>query len=165
MGNVKWEKTKFDVCCLRFDVNFERIWFAYCKRFTMPTIQTFKDIRAWEKSIALAKQIYITSGMAPFCKDKPLQEQIRKAALSIASNIAEGFEREGNREFIQFLAISKGSAAEVQTQIKIAYEIGYISEDDFEYLDELCGEVIGLIAGFMKYLRSSGIEGQKFNRS
>jgi four helix bundle protein len=131
----------------------------------MSTIKTFKDIRAWEKSIKLAKQIYLTSGKCPFSKDKPLQEQIRKAVLSIASNIAEGFEREGNREFIQFLTIAKGSAAEVQTQIRMSFEIGYISGDDFEHLDELCSEVIGLIGGFLKYLRSSGIEGQKFKHS
>ena len=131
----------------------------------MSTIKTFQDIRAWKKAIELAKQIYLTTSKGPYSKDKPLQEQIRKAVVSIASNIAEGFEREGNREFIQFLAIAKGSAAEVQTQVRISFEVGYISADEFKHLDELCREIICLVAGFMRYLRSSGIEGQKFNRS
>ena len=70
----------------------------------MTTIDTFKDIRAWEKSIELAKLIYQCSGKYPFARNKPLQGQIRKAVISIASNIAEGFEREGTKEFIQFLS-------------------------------------------------------------
>jgi four helix bundle protein len=131
----------------------------------MSTIQTFKDIKAWEKSIELVKQIYLASGKGLFSKDNRLQEQIRKAVVSISSNIAEGFEREGNKEFIQFLSIAKGSAAEVQTQVRISFEVGYISIEEFRQLDTLCIEVISLIAGFMKYLRSSGIEGQKFKRS
>jgi len=131
----------------------------------MATIKTFKDLRVWEKSIELARLIYLSSGKSPFSKDKPLQKQIRKAVLSIASNISEGFEREGNKEFIQFLAIAKGSAAEVQTQVRISFEVDYICYEEFKHLDILCTEVICLIAGFMKYLRSSGIEGQKFNRS
>ena len=132
--------------------------------FTMSTIRTFKDIRAWEKAVELAKWVYQYSGTYPFSKDKVFQIQIRKAALSIASNIAEGFEREGNKEFIHFLSIAKGSAAETQTQLLIAYEVGYITSEELKQLDELCIEVICLIAGFMKYLRTSKLEGQKFNR-
>jgi len=131
----------------------------------MSTIKTFKEIKAWKKAVELAKQIYLVSGKVSFSMDKPLQEQIRKAVVSIASNIAEGFGREGTREFINFLTIAKGSAGEVQTQVQISFEVGYISSDEYQVLDTLCGEVIGLIAGFLKYLRSSGIEGQKFRRN
>jgi len=130
----------------------------------MATIPTFKDIRAWQLSVELASLIYSCSGKGPFLKDKVLQVQIRKAVLSISSNIAEGFEREGVKEFIQFLSVAKGSAAEVQTQVLISYKIGYISNAEFQELDGLCGEVVGLIAGFMKYLKGSNIEGQKFKR-
>lgn len=131
----------------------------------MATIRTFKDIKAWEKAVQLAKWIYQYSGTSQFSKDKALLYQIRKAVLSIASNISEGFEREGNKEFIQFLSIAKGSAGEVQTQVRIAYEVGYLSTEEFNHLDELCTEVICLIAGFMRYLRTSRFEGQKFNRN
>ena len=150
---------------MRFDVVSGWSWFFYCIQFFMATIDTFKDIRAWEKSVELARLVYQYSGKGLFLRDKPLQVQIRKAVLSISSNIAEGFEREGNKEFIQFLTIAKGSAAEVQTQVRISYEVGYILPTEFEELDALCSEVIGLIGGFLKYLRSSGIEGQKFIRS
>ena len=131
----------------------------------MSTIRTFKDIKAWGKAVQLAKWIYHYSGTYPFSKDKELVRQIRKATNSVASNIAEGFEREGNKEFIQFLTVAKGSAGEVQTQVCIAHEVGYLGTDEFNQLDELCTEVICLIAGFIRYLRTSSFEGQKFNRN
>lgn len=133
-------------------------------KITMSTIQTYKDILSWERSVELAKMIYKSSGSGPFARDKVLQHQIRKAVLSVSSNIAEGFEREGNNEFIHFLTIAKGSTAEVQTQVRIAFEVGYIMEEEFNDLDIRCTEVIGLIAGFLKYLRTSGFEGHKFKR-
>ena len=131
----------------------------------MGTLRSFKDIKAWQKGIELARGIYEESGKGQFSKDYPLKNQIRSAAISISSNIAEGFEREGNKEFIQFLSVAKGSAAEVQTQLRIAFEVGFIPNEVFNHLDGLCLEIINMIAGLMKYLRSSGISGNKFKRS
>ncbi|HDL52418.1 MAG TPA: four helix bundle protein [Proteobacteria bacterium] len=131
----------------------------------MGTIKTFKELDTWKKAVELTREIYHISGKGDFRKDFSLQNQIRRAAVSIPSNIAEGFEREGNKEFIQFLTVAKGSAAEVQTQLRIAYEVSYITDDDFKKMDDICIEVLSLISGFLRYLRSSGIKGNKFKRS
>jgi four helix bundle protein len=131
----------------------------------MATIKTFKELDAWKKAVDLTRQIYLISGKGDFGKDFSLRDQIRRAAISIPSNIAEGFEREGNKEFIQFLTIAKGSTAEVQTQLRIAFEVGYITDSEFKQLDDICIEVISLISGFLRYLRSAGISGNKFNRA
>ncbi len=131
----------------------------------MGTLRSFKDIKAWQKGIELAREIYKASNTGPFSKDYPLRNQIRAAVISISSNIAEGFEREGNKEFIQFLTVAKGSTAEVQTQIRIALEAEHISKSDFERLENLCIEIISLISGFLRYLRSSGFKGNKFKRN
>lgn len=98
-------------------------------------------------------------------RDFPLRDQIRRAAISIPSNIADGFEREANKEFIQFLTIAKGLTAEVQTQLQIAFEVGYITDDEFKQMDDICIEVISLISGFLRYLRLARIRGNKFKRT
>jgi len=131
----------------------------------MTTIKTFKELDAWKKAVDLTRQIYLISGKGDFRKDFSLRDQIRRAATSIPSNIAEGFEREGNKEFIHFLTIAKGSTAEVQTQLRIAFEVGYITDKEFKQMDDICIEVISLISGFLRYLRSAGISGNKFNRA
>ncbi len=131
----------------------------------MATIKTFKELDAWKKAVDLTRQIYLISGKGDFRKDFSLRDQIRRAAISIPSNIAEGFEREGNKEFIHFLTIAKGSTAEVQTQLRIAFEVGYITDNEFKQMDVICIEVISLISGFLRYLRSAGISGNKFNRT
>jgi four helix bundle protein len=128
----------------------------------MSTITSFKDIKAWGKGIDLTKQIYLVSGKEPFSRDFPLKNQIRRAAISISSNIAEGFEREGKKEFIQYLTVAKGSTAEVQTQIAIAYELAYLSRDEYDQLDRLCSEIIFMISRFLRYLHNSPYEGFKF---
>jgi len=128
----------------------------------MSTITSFKDIMAWEKAVELAKLIYISSGKGPFSKDYALRDQIRRAVISISSNIAEGFERGGKREFVQFLTIAKGSTAEVQTQLRIAFELEYISRDEFDQLDSICTEIIYMISGFLRYLLATRVDGIKF---
>ena len=130
----------------------------------MGSLKTFKEIKAWQLAIQLARAVYQVSAREPFFRDFSLKNQIRDAVVSISSNIAEGFEREGRKEFIQFLTVAKGSTAEVQTQIRIAWEVKYITDDEFCNLDQICTEIIGLISGFLKYLRSVDIEGNKFKR-
>ena len=86
----------------------------------MATFKTFEDIEAWQRSRALTKSIYKVTSQGTFARDFGLRDQIRKASVSIMSNIAEGFERSGTKEFIQFLATAKGSAGEVRAQLYVA---------------------------------------------
>ena len=131
----------------------------------MATIKTFKDLEVWKKAVELSKLVYLISSNGSFQNDYPLKDQVKKAAISVASNIAEGFEREGNKELIQFLAIAKGSAAEVQTQLHIAFEVGHISRAEFCKADDLCTEVLRLLSGFMRYLNTASVKGNKFKRT
>ena len=131
----------------------------------MGSIKSFKDIKAWQRGMQLTRDVYHATQKTPFSRDFPLRNQLWRAAISIPSNIAEGFEREGTKEFIQFLTIAKGSTGEVQTQLQIAFDVGYLTETQFKSMDSLCNELIFLISGFLRYLRSSGISGNKFNRS
>lgn len=87
---------------------------------------------------------------------------MQKASVSIASNIAEGFERGSNTEFIQFLYIAKGSAGELRTQLHIAYEIALITEEEFSHLNNLAKTLKGMISNLIKYLKDSKMKGNKF---
>jgi len=91
-------------------------------------IERFEDIVAWQHGRALCREIYLMTGRPPFARDFALRDQIRKAAISVPSNIAEGFERFRLTEFHQFLSIAKGSAGEIRTQLYIASDIGYIEK-------------------------------------
>ncbi len=95
----------------------------------------FKGLRVWQESIDLAEQIYMMTRKDKFARDFGLKDQIQRAAVSIASNIAEGDERMTVKEAIYFLNIAKGSSAEVITQLYIAKRIGYISKEEFESLE------------------------------
>jgi four helix bundle protein len=100
----------------------------------MATIKKFEDIEAWQKGRQLKLEVYRFSKRGDFIKDFALREQIRRAAISVTANIAEGFERDGNREFIQFLSNSKGSCGEVQDHLYTALDEQYITKDEFERL-------------------------------
>ena len=131
----------------------------------MATIKRFEDIEAWKKGRELRKAVYRYSRTGKFAADFALRDQIRRAAISITSNIAEGFERGGNREFIQFLGHSKGSCGEVRDQLYVALDEEYVSKEQFESLYNASLEVSRLIAGFIKYLQQSEIRGNKFKRA
>ncbi len=85
----------------------------------MGTIKKFEDIEAWQKARELVKAIYRETNIGTFSKDYGLKDQMRRAAVSILSNIAEGFERGGDKEFVQFIAMAKGSSAEVRAQLYV----------------------------------------------
>jgi four helix bundle protein len=110
-------------------------------------IDSFEDLIAWQKSRELAKAIYQITSNGEFAKDYGLRDQIRRASVSIMSNIAEGFDRAGRGEFHQFLVIAKGSAAEVRSQLYIALDANYISSKDFSQLKDLAEEVSRIIGG------------------
>lgn len=128
----------------------------------MASIQRFEEIEAWQKSRELTRRIYQITAKVNFSRDFTLKDQIKRAAISITSNIAEGFERGGNREFIQFLAIAKGSASELKSQLYTALDAGYIDKKEFEELYKLAHSIVLLISGFIKYLQQSELRGRKF---
>jgi four helix bundle protein len=128
----------------------------------MATFKKFEDIETWRKARQLNKQIYRVSRTGHFARDFALRDQIRRASVSIMSNIAEGYDRNGTAEFIQFLATAKGSAAEVKCQLYVALDESYINNSTFDELSALVTEIGNMIGGLMSYLRRSGIRGTKY---
>ena len=126
--------------------------------------ERFEDLKVWQKSRDLTRTIYELSGKKTFSNDWPLSNQIRKAAISITSNIAEGFEREGRSEFIQFLSIAKGSTGEVRSQLYISLDQKYISDSEFRQAYNLPLEVSAMIRGLIGYLQNSNLKGSKYKR-
>jgi four helix bundle protein len=126
------------------------------------TFKTFEEIVVWQKSRELTKQIYALSARGTFARDYGLKDQIRRACVSIMSNIAEGFERSGTGEFVQFLATAKGSSGEVRCQLYVALDQNYVQENEFGTLCGSVTEISQMISGLMRYLRGSGIRGTKF---
>ena len=121
----------------------------------MAKIKRFEDIMAWQKARELVKEVYKISSKGGFGKDFGLKDQFRRAAVSIMSNIAEGFARETKKEFIRFLFVSHGSIAEVQSILYIALAQKYISETEFKNIYESCIEISKMITGFIKYLKNT----------
>jgi len=116
-------------------------------------IERFEDIEVWKLSREIISKIYRITESEKFCKDFDLKRQIRRASISILSNIYEGFERKSNKEFVQFLFIAKGSAGEVRSQLYIAYDLEYISINDLEDLIKRIEIISKSLSGFIKYLR------------
>lgn len=128
----------------------------------MTTIERYEDIQGWQKARELTNFIYTITKHKVFARDFGLKDQIREAAVSVMSNIAEGFERGGRAEFIQFLSIAKSSAGEVQPQLYIALDQEYITPDQFDRGYKLCDETMRLIGGFIAYLWKTPIKGTKY---
>jgi four helix bundle protein len=120
----------------------------------MATIENFEDLEVWQISMDLCTEIYRITNSQLFSKDFGLKDQIRRAAVSVPSNISEGYERNGKNQFLYFLSIAKGSCGEVRTQLQIAYELNYLSKDEFVVLKQKCESTSRQLAGFMKYLNS-----------
>jgi four helix bundle protein len=106
----------------------------------MSTFQTFTEMEAWQKARDLTTRVYAVSKRGAFAKDVELRGQIRKASISVMSNIAEGFDRNGTAEFVQFLAIAKGSVAEVASQLYVANDQSYVTREKFDDLMALAME-------------------------
>ena len=128
----------------------------------MAKIERFEDIKAWQLARVLCKQINGFTLRQAFSRDFRLIGQIKGSSGSIMDNIAEGFERNGNREFIQFLSIAKGSCGETRSQLYRAIDNEYITKEEFDHAFQMAEEASKLISGFMEYLNQSEIKGSKF---
>ena len=115
-------------------------------------ISKFEDLIIWQRSMYLAEEIYRVTKQGDFAKDWGLRDQIRKAAVSIPSNISEGYGRFSNKDFRHFLAIANGSANELRTQIQLANNIGYVDKDEAGRLVERCVEVSKMLKAFRNTL-------------
>lgn len=114
--------------------------------------KTFEDINVWQCARTLVKTVYKTSGQGAFGRDYGLRDQIRRASVSIMSNIAEGFDRRSDKEFIQFLYIAKASAAEVRSQMYVAPDLDYIEDKAFQAITEELNSISRQLSGFIRHL-------------
>lgn len=130
----------------------------------MATFRSFVEIEAWQKARELTGLVYVATRSAGFSKDFALRNQVRRASISIMANIAEGFGRSGSVEFIQSLAVAKGSACEVISHVYVALDQGYVSQEEFDRLNSLAEKTVDLIGGLMRYLQKSSIKGAKYKR-
>ena len=116
-------------------------------------IECFEDIETWKAARELTRAIYYATAQGKFAKDFGLRDQIKRAAVSIMANIAEGFDSNSDDEFVRFLRYALRSATEVQSHLYVAVDQNYILEENFDDLYEQAAKAKGLIAGFIRYLR------------
>jgi len=133
-----------------------------CGLKNMGKIQKFEDILAWQKAREPTREVYAHSKTGAFAKDFGLRDQIQRASVSVMGNVAEGYDRGGDKEFIQFLSVSKGSCGEVKSHLYVALDQQYINPTQFNQLYNSTDEVGRLLAGFMAYLKQSDLRGRKF---
>jgi len=128
----------------------------------MATINNFEELKVWQKARMLCQEIYEIIEKEKFCKDYKLKDQINGSSGSVMDNIAEGFGRQGNNEFINFLTISNGSVLEVKSQLYRALDRKYIPPEKFDELEKLIEEISKMIAALIIYLGKSDFRGKKF---
>lgn len=129
----------------------------------MGKINRFEDIEAWKAARKLNKDLFPLINKLEETRRFALKDQLERSAGSMMDNIAEGYERGGNREFIQFLSISKGSAGEVRSQLYRALDWGVINENEFNTLHQDCLSISGMTSNLMTYLSRSNLRGPKFD--
>ena len=123
--------------------------------FLIMAYQTFQELPIWQESVRLAAQIYRYFETSELKRDFRMRDQVRAAAVSVVSNIAEGFEYRNDKQFIRFLTYSKGSLSEMRSQLFILYEAGMMTEFDHRHFEEKALELGRKIGGFIKYLQSA----------
>jgi four helix bundle protein len=128
----------------------------------MGTFKTFEEIEAWQQARELTRLVYEVSGKGAFGRDFALRDQIRRAAVSVMSNIAEGFGRGGAREFVQFLSVARGSASEVSAQLYVALDQGYVSKENFGRLQGQATRTGFVLSGLIRYLQKTNLRGSKY---
>lgn len=150
-SHVHVEENRFSNIIIRFsDYQVFRI-----RNFTVASAQKFEELEVWQEARKLVKAIYCSTQEGKFAKDFGLRDQIQRAAVSVMSNIAEGFERGGNKEFAHFLYLAKGSAGEVRSQLYVASDLGYLDQAAFEKLNQSALCVARQLSGFIKYLNNA----------
>ena len=127
-------------------------------------VERFEDLEIWKEARVLSKDIFKLTLKEPFCHDYKFRDQIRTSSGSIMDNIAEGFEREGNKEFIQFLSVSKGSCGECRSQSYRAFDYEYIEQPILEDLISRTVQLSRKISSLMSYLKKSDLKGSKYVR-
>ena len=126
-------------------------------------IKTFHDLEAWQKARELVDGVYQITAEGRLGRDFILKDQMRRSALSAMANIAEGFERDGNREFLHFLSMAKASCGELRSHLFVGLDRGCLTREQFNTLTEDASRVARIIGGLMRYLRQSEWKGQKFS--
>jgi four helix bundle protein len=124
--------------------------------------ERFEDIDAWQIARELTRDMYAVSSSGEFARDFGLKDQTRRAAVSIMADIAEGYERGGNREFIQFLSMAKGSVGELRSHIVVATDLKYISDAECTQYRNTCLRLSAMLQGLIRSLRESEYRGHKY---
>jgi four helix bundle protein len=125
-------------------------------------VKNFEDLNVWKQARQLTQEVYRLTKTEKFLKDFGLRDQIRRAAVSIMSNIAEGFERGGNQEFIQFLYVAKASCGEVRSQLYVALDQSYVAPKDCDDASKSFRRLSIMISNLIDYLKRSGMKGSKY---
>jgi four helix bundle protein len=123
--------------------------------FIMNKIESFEDLMVWQKGIQLVKQIYIVTDEGKLSRDFGLKDQLRRASISVPTNIAEGFERRSRKEYLNFLNIAKGSAGEVRSLLRVAVEIGYLEQSTYSQLSDRAIELSRMLSSQIQAINAS----------
>lgn len=126
--------------------------------------EKFDDLHIYQRARDLTNEIYRLTRVSAFARDTGMVNQIRRASVSIMSNVAEGFERGTTTEFVQFPYVAEGSCGEVRAQLQVAVDQQYISVDDHSRLTDLCRRISGMISNFIAHLQRSTYDGEKISR-
>jgi four helix bundle protein len=128
----------------------------------MATVNSFEDLEVWKMAREFCNDVFRITNYEHFSKDFRMKEQIKASSGSIMDNIAEGFERNGNKEFAQFLYISKGSCGEARSQLYRALDFKYIADNEFVLLKNKTLQLSQAIGGLIRYLKNTEIRGTKY---
>jgi four helix bundle protein len=128
----------------------------------MGRVARFEDLEVWKAARELVRRLYEATSRGALSRDFGLRSQIQRAGISVMSNIAEGFERGGDKEFFQFLAQAKGSCGEVRSRLYAALDQGYLNAEQLDSIGKDAVRVSGMISNLMKYLGASKHRGSKF---